>query len=83
MLFKIQHGTDNMGHCRTRRTLDPKSLQGKTVLENLDLFAHGGGVNRGVVREFKGVAIDGTLSVTLEAIAGRAVISGVEVIAEP
>lgn len=59
------------------------ALQGKTVLKNLDVFQASGGTNRGIMREFKAVNIDGTLTVSLKAIAGRPVISGVEVIAEP
>jgi hypothetical protein len=58
------------------------ALQGKPVLENLDVYKQAGGTNRGIVREFKGVAIDGTLSVTLKATVGLPVISGVEVVAE-
>jgi outer membrane protein assembly factor BamB len=59
------------------------ALQGKPVLENLDVYKQSGGSNRGLVREFKGVEIDGTLSVTLKATVGLPVISGVEVVAEP
>ena len=53
------------------------------VLENLDVFKQSGGTNRGLMREFKGIAIDGTLTVTLKATVGLPVISGVEVVAEP
>ena len=59
------------------------ALQGKTVLKNLDVFKQSGGTNRGIMREFKGVRVNGTLVVTLKAAAGRPVISGVEVFAEP
>ena len=59
------------------------ALQGKTVLKNLDVFKQSGGINSGIMREFKGVTVDGTLVVSLKATAGRPVISGVEVFAEP
>jgi hypothetical protein len=41
------------------------SLQGKRVLEQLDVFAAAGGQNRSIVREFKGVMAGGELAIDL------------------
>jgi hypothetical protein len=61
------------------------ALQGRTVLENLDL-ARAAGPGRGLVKEFRGVKVTKNLTVTLTpadaAPACAPVLSGVEVVAE-
>jgi hypothetical protein len=59
------------------------ALQGTTVLKDFDIAAAGDGPQRSVVREFQGIPIAETLTVNLDATgAHKAVLSGVEVIAE-
>jgi len=58
------------------------SLQGQPVLESLDVAQAANGVNRAIVREFKGVRADTSLNIGLKAIAGRTLLSGVEIVAE-
>jgi outer membrane protein assembly factor BamB len=61
------------------------ALQDTTVVAGMDLARQAGGQLRGVVRQFKGVLVDGTLEVTLMP-RGRAelgpVLAGVECVAE-
>jgi len=61
------------------------ALQGKTVLDGFDVAKEAGGVRRGVVREFKGVAGGGSLCITLTPASGSlpTLLCGVEVVAEP
>ncbi len=58
------------------------SLQGKPVLENLDITAQAGGSHRAVVHEFKGIKASTTLKLDLKPIAGRTLLSGIEIMAE-
>ncbi len=58
-------------------------LQDTTVLKSFDVAVAGEGVNRSVIKEFHGIPIAGTLSISLTGKGNhRAVLSGVEVIAE-
>ena len=58
------------------------ALQGRRVLERLDIVREAGGADRALVKEFRGVRVAGELIVTLSPAAGEAILSGVEVIAE-
>jgi outer membrane protein assembly factor BamB len=56
------------------------SLQGRTVLRNFDILAEAKHPLTGVARMFENVAVDGTLTLSLQASAGQTVISGIEII---
>ena len=61
------------------------ALQGKTVLENLDVAKETGGTYRGLIKEFTGVMIGEELQVTYARAPGtqrRPVICGIEVMAD-
>jgi len=58
-------------------------LNGEAVLEDLDPFKAGGGQNKPVVREFKGVKpVDGKLLIEFVESNQRAEINGIEIISE-
>lgn len=57
-------------------------LQGKPVLKELDIVEEADGINRAIVREFKGVKASGSLKIDLNAISGRTLLSGVEISVE-
>ena len=60
-------------------------LQGKRVLDALDVVTEAGGARRGIVREFRGVAVHGVLTISLEAAASSRrppLLCGVEILAE-
>ena len=63
------------------RVLDV-TLQGRTVLEALDIAKETGGRMRGLVKEFKGMHVDGSIQVHLVPRQGVGVLSGIEIIAE-
>ena len=56
------------------------SLEGKTVLENLDVVRVAGGRHRPLVRELRGVEIQGPLNVSCSALKGTPLLCGIEVI---
>ena len=56
------------------------SIQGNTVVRDFDIAQSAGGSLRGVVREFRDVAIDGQFTLELSAKRGDTLISGVELI---
>lgn len=58
------------------------AVQGKPVLSKLDIFREAGGRMRSLVKEFKAVSSDGTLTVALMPVAGETVMCGVELILE-
>ncbi len=58
------------------------ALQGKTVLESLDIAKETGGRMRGLVREFKRIHADDSIRVHLSARKDVGVLSGIEIIAE-
>jgi outer membrane protein assembly factor BamB len=62
------------------------SLEGKRVIENLDVAAEAGGVGLGLIKQFKGVAVDEWLDVEFTPAANvatpAAVLSGLELQAE-
>lgn len=58
------------------------SLQGTTTLTNLDIHAEAKSFMTGIVRQFDGIVVDGSLTITLLATRGKSLISGVEVIRE-
>jgi hypothetical protein len=58
------------------------TLQGRTVLEALDIAKATGGRMRGLVREFKGIHADDSIQVHLAPRKGVGMLSGVEIIAE-
>lgn len=57
-------------------------LQSRVVLQDLDIVRETGGKLRGLVREFAGVQIDGTMTLALQASRGRSSISGIEIVSE-
>jgi hypothetical protein len=59
------------------------ALQGTTVLEHLDVVAEAGGPRRSIVKEFRGIQVDGELTVQLAPATDRpAVLSGIEAVVE-
>ena len=61
------------------------SIQGRQVLEAFDIVKQAGGINRPVVKEFKGINVKDDLRITLTpAAAGKAtpLLCGIEIIAE-
>ncbi len=67
---------------KTKQRLFDVSLQGKQVLKGLNVFKEADGSNRAIVREFKGIEASTSLKIDLNAIAGRTLLSGVEIVAE-
>jgi hypothetical protein len=69
-----------------RRRLFDVAVQGKPVIERLDVAGEAGGPRRLLVREIKGALAGQTLTVTLtpapESAIAEPVLSGVEVVAE-
>ncbi len=61
-------------------------VQGKTVLDRIDVVKEAGGRNRGLVREFKGVTVSDELTVKLTPCADarlkKSILSGIEILAE-
>ena len=60
-------------------------LQGKRVLENLNVGKEAGGAARGLVKEFKGVKVGRDLTVRLtpaDPVGPLPVLSGIEIVAE-
>jgi outer membrane protein assembly factor BamB len=53
-------------------------LQGKEVIQNLDIVKEAGGRMRGIVREFRGIKADRTLELMMTAKSGQPVLSGIE-----
>jgi len=79
----IRHGRTS--DRRIGRRLFNVSLQDRQVLEAFDIVKEAGGVNRPVVKEFKGINVKDDLKVTLTpATAGQAspLLCGIEIIAE-
>ena len=60
------------------------SIQGRQVLETFDIVKEAGGINRPVVKEFKGINVKDDLRITLTPAAGQAapLLCGIEIIAE-
>lgn len=56
-------------------------LEGKAVLESLDVVKEAGGPLKLVVREFKDIEVDGALDIQLTPTGGATLLSGVELIA--
>ena len=56
------------------------TLQGNTVLKDLDVFAEAGGTMKCAVREFSNVALSNTCEVKLIARSGRTLLSGIELV---
>lgn len=61
------------------RTFDVK-LQGKTVLQNFDVVQTAGGVRKGIVREFDGIAVTDNLVIELTGRRQTPILSAIEVI---
>ncbi len=57
-------------------------LQDKMVLKNFDIAATAGGMNRAVVKEFKGIRVPGRLIVEVTASKGKSRLCGIEAIRE-
>ena len=60
------------------------SIQGRQALEAFDIVKEAGGINRSVVKEFKGINVTDDLRITLTPAAGQAapLLCGIEIIAE-
>ena len=56
------------------------AVQGRTVLKDFDIARSAGAAMRSVVKEFKGIAVNGTLTVTLTPRKGRTILCGLEAI---
>jgi len=58
------------------------SIQGKPVARALDIAAEAAAARRAIVKEFKGIPVDGELTVTLAASKGTTLISGLQAVKE-
>ena len=58
------------------------ALQGKTVIEKMDIVREAGGADKLVIKEFKGVKAAKEMVLKMKAVRGKTLISGIEVIAE-
>lgn len=56
------------------------TLQGNTVLKDLDVFAEAGGTMKCAVREFSKVTLSNTCEVKLTSRSGRTLLSGIELV---
>ncbi|MCP4173240.1 MAG: PQQ-binding-like beta-propeller repeat protein [Fuerstiella sp.] len=56
------------------------SVQGNTVIEQLDVAKESGGRNRAIVREVRGIEADSRVRIDLEPVRGRAILCGVEIV---
>ncbi len=65
----------------TERVFDV-SLQGKKVLSNLDVVRETGGARKVLVREFSDVRANAELTIDLNAITGKTILAGVEIVAD-
>jgi len=57
-------------------------LQGEEVLKDLDIVKEAGSPNTLVAREFRGIAVESNLEVTLTAAKGKALLCGIEAVLE-
>ncbi len=57
------------------------ALQGRTVIERLDVSQASGGRNSAIVREFTNVEADSDLRISLKPVHGRTLLCGVEIVA--
>ena len=71
------------GDAKPGRRVFSVSLQGEEVVRDLDIAESAGSELRGIVKEFKGIKIGRTLTMTLTARLGEPVISGIELMLEP
>ncbi len=58
------------------------TMQGKPVLQNFDIVKEAGEANKTLVKEFKGIKIGPELKLLFQAVNGRSVLGGIEVVAE-
>jgi outer membrane protein assembly factor BamB len=75
------HFADPQPHTPGQRSF-AVSLQGKRVIEELDIARTTGQSGKTLVREFKGIDIGSELTIDLEPISGQPIISGVEIVEE-
>jgi hypothetical protein len=73
-----------LAYARPGQRVFDVSLQDKKVLKQLDVVTAACGINRSLVKAFRGIPIPTTLDITLTPAAGslEPVLSGVELIAE-
>jgi hypothetical protein len=57
-------------------------LQGEIALDDFDVLAAAGGTNRAIVRDFHGIKAGKDLTIALKSTHGKAILSGIELIAE-
>ncbi|MCH9726112.1 MAG: PQQ-binding-like beta-propeller repeat protein [Planctomycetes bacterium] len=58
-------------------------LQGQTALSDFDILAEAKHPMTGISRKVENVEVDGTLTITLQAVKGESLISGIELIKKP
>ena len=58
------------------------SLQGDEVLRDFDIVREAGGPRRAVVKEFKGIEVDGDLMIDFTATVGKTLLCGIEIVAD-
>lgn len=58
------------------------SIQGKTVIQNLDIAREAGKTDREIIRRFTGIRIGDKLKIDMVPVKGNTIISGIEIIEE-
>jgi outer membrane protein assembly factor BamB len=73
-----------LGYAKVGQRVFDIALQGKTLIERFDVHAAAGGLNRGIVREFRDVSVSDRLRIRLTPHKGSrgAMLSGVEIVSE-
>ena len=56
------------------------SVQGKNIIDNLDIYAESGGMLRGLVRTIHDVPLENVLQLHLRASKGKPLLRGIEVV---
>jgi hypothetical protein len=57
-------------------------LQGRRMLQNLDIVKETGGPNRALIKEFKGLPLGDRLELSLKPVRGKPLLCGLEIMAE-
>ena len=58
------------------------ALNGKTVLTGFDVVKEAGAPRKGVMKEFKAVSCTGSVKVDFNALSGKPILSGIEIVRE-
>ena len=75
------HFVELKDHGAGQRVFDV-SIQGRKVLPDFDVFEQAGSVNRGIIKEFKGISARDSIQIDLVPKTGKTVICGVEIVAD-